>query len=117
MCVSIYVRLWAQSSSKHVSVYVLTCRHAEFGCGEGRACVRAYVCVCMCLCVFVLCITHIRTNVDIARYGNRLAVVKAFNFGDKLLVPLQEISQLQHQIAPCCACAFGGVTVRVFMLA
>jgi len=82
-----------------------------------RVCVRVYVRVCMSLCVFVLCITHVHTNVDIARHGNRLAIVKAFNFGDKLLVPLQEISQLQHQIAPCCACAFGGVMVRVFMLA
>mmetsp|Transcript_86658 Transcript_86658/g.126760 ORF Transcript_86658/g.126760 Transcript_86658/m.126760 type:complete len:217 (-) Transcript_86658:975-1625(-) len=42
-------------------------------------------------------------NVDIARHGNGLAVVETFDFGDELLVPLQEIGQLQHQIAPCCA--------------
>jgi len=48
MYVCIYLRLWAQSSNILVGVYVFTCRHAEFGCGDVRACIPAeFVWVCV----------------------------------------------------------------------
>jgi len=58
MCVCIYLRLWAQSSNIHVGVYVLTCRHAEFGCGDVRAYIPAdFVWVCAYVCVSpVICL-------------------------------------------------------------
>jgi len=62
-CVCIYLRLWAQSSNIHVGVYVLTCRHAEFGCGDVRACMPAdFVWVCVYVCMSPIICLRIYTR-------------------------------------------------------
>jgi len=51
VCVYLFALL-AQSSNIHVGVYIFTCRHADFGCGDVRAYIPAeFVWVCVYDCV------------------------------------------------------------------